>query len=59
MASPKAKGTTTSAREVASNLAAFETGNGMQHGPVGIAIALVAALVLLPVAAFIRFLRRG
>ena len=58
MASRKAKGTTTSPGEVANNLAVFETGNGMQHGPIGIAMALVAALVVLPIAAFIRFLRR-
>jgi hypothetical protein len=36
----------------------FESANGMPHGPVSIALAIVAAVLILPVTRFVRYLTR-
>lgn len=36
----------------------FETGNGLPHGPAAVALAIVAALVIYPIARFVRYLTR-
>ncbi len=38
----------------ARQLGAFETGNGLQHGIFGVLVALVAALLWLPLRSFLR-----
>ena len=40
--------------DTARQLGLFETGNGWQHGVFGILVALIAALVWLPLGSFLR-----
>jgi hypothetical protein len=40
--------------DTARQLGLFETGNGWQHGVFGILVALIAALVWLPLRSFLR-----
>ena len=40
--------------DTARQLALFETGNGLQHGVLGVLMALIAALLWLPIRSFLR-----
>ena len=45
--------------DTARHLALFETGNGLQHGVVEIVLAVLAAVLLVPLRSFLRSGSRG